>query len=194
MKNEYFLFLITLALFSFRSDNEIKDYLNVKGPINFDDQSFRLKWSQKNGNYYVQEYFTDGESLEKFNKMISLFVLDENISIEDAVAIKKQELEEFKKTDPVCNYAITKSDDNTVLIDFLRGESEGDRMTIVEFNLYRYKQIKIGKNKKALIVYAFAERAYGAEITPFMKSLKDVRFDYIHKIFQIEIPDIELID
>ena len=106
----------------------------------------------------------------------------------------QNKLEEFKKTDPVCNYAITKSDDNTVLIDFLRGESEGDRMTIVEFNLYRYKQIKIGKNKKALIVYAFAERAYGAEITPFMKSLKDVRFDYIHKIFQIEIPDIELID
>lgn len=194
MKNRFFLLLTTITLLSFRSD-ETKDYLNVQGPLSFDNKTFNLKWSQKNGNYYIQEYLIAGETLDNFNEMISLFVLNENVSIEDAIAVKKQELDNFKKTDPVCNYAVTSNtNDKTVLIDFLRGESEGEAMTVVEFNLYRYKQIKIGKNKNAVLVYAFSKRAYGSEITPFLKSLTEERLEYLIKIFSVEIPEIKLVN
>lgn len=192
MKTKLLILTSVIALLSFTSDIKPTDHLNVK-TITFDEKTYGLKWSAKNDNYYIQEYLTDNDSLPDFNEMISLFVLNENVSIEDAVAVKVNELKEAKKTDPVCNYAITSnSDDKTILIDFLRGEAEGDYSTIVEFNLYRYKQVKIGKNKNAILVLAFSKRAYSYKITPFLKSLGEMRLELIGKIFQVEIPEIKL--
>ncbi len=194
MKTKIILLIVVLTLLSFTSDSNLKDYLNVK-TITFNEKVYDLKWSAKNDNYYIQEYLTDNDSLPDFNEMISLFVLNENVSIEDAVAVKVNELKEAKKTDPVCNYAITRnSDDKTILIDFLRGEAEGDYNTIVEFNLYRYKQVKIGKNKNSILVLAFSKRAYSYKITPFLKSLGEMRLELIGKMFQVEMPEIKLID
>lgn len=191
MKTKFIFLAAALALLSFTSDNEAKNYLNVVG-LNFNEKTYDLKWSSKNGNYYIQEYLAVNDSLPDFGEMISLFVLNENFSIEDAVSIKISELEEAKKIDPVCNYVITRGTDKTILVDFLRGESEGDFSTVVEFNLYRYKQIKIGKNKNAILVYAFSKRAYRSEITPFLKSLGETRLEFINKMFQVEMPEITL--
>lgn len=194
MKTKFILLTAVLTLLSFTSDNNLKDYLNVK-TITFNEKVYDLKWSAKNDNYYIQEYLTDNDSLPDFNEMVSIFVLNENLSIADAVAVKINELNEAKKTDPVCNYAITRnSDDKTILIDFLRGEAEGDYNTIVEFNLYRYKQVKIGKNKNAILVLAFSKRAYSYKITPFLKSLGEMRLELIGKMFQVEMPEIKLIN
>lgn len=187
--------LSAFVLLSFKSDNEIQEYLSVPGPLKFDGKSYNLKWTSKNGNYYIQEYLSESDSLSNFKEMISLFVLNESVSIEDAIQIKIQELEEFKKTDPVCNYAVTFGPKNSgTLIDFLRGESIGDVMTLVEFNLYRYKQIKIGKNKKAILVYAFSKRTSGNDVLPFLKSLKEDRTAYIEKVFDAVLPEIKLLE
>ncbi len=193
MKNIILFCLTAFTLFSFKSDDPIQEYLNVPGPLNFDGKSFDLNWTSKNDNYYIQEYLTANDSIGNFKEMISLFVLNESVSIDDAVNIKIQELDEFKKTDPVCNYALTTgSKKSEYIVDFLRGESIGEIMTLVEFNIYRYKQIKIGKNKKAVLVYAFSKRASGYDIIPFLKSLKVERLKYIEKIQAIELPEINL--
>lgn len=185
--------LITFLLFSFKSDEEIQEYLGVSKTLNFDGKSFDLKWSSKNGNYYIQEYLDKNESLNNYSEMISLFVLNESISVKDALAIKELELKEFKKTDPACNYAITYGPKSKgYMIDFLRSEYIADVTTKVEFNAYRYVQIKIGKNKKAVLVYAFSKRVSGKEITPFLKSLKEGRFVYIEKLFSVDLPKINL--
>ena len=127
MKRIILFSLTVLALLSFKSDDKIQEYLSVSGPLSFDGKSFNLKWTSKNGNYYIQEYLSENDSLSNFKEMISLFVLNESVSVEDAIQIKIQELEEFKKTDPVCNYAVTYDPKNRgTLIDFLRGESIGD--------------------------------------------------------------------
>lgn len=194
MKTKFLLLAAVITLLSFTSDNKSLDHLNVK-TITFDEKVYDLKWSAKDGNYYIQEYLADNDSLPDFNEMVSLFVLNENVSIEDAVAVKVNELKEAKKTDPVCNYAITQNKtDNTILVDFLRGESEGNYSTIVEFNLYRYKQVRIGKNKNAVLVFAFSRRAYSYKITPFLKSLGEVRQELIGKVLRVELPDIKLAD
>jgi hypothetical protein len=193
MKNLLLFCFAALALLSFKSD-DIQEYLSVSGPLEFDDKSYSLKWTTKIDNYYVQEYLTEGDSLSNFEEMISLFVLNESVSVEDAIQLKIQELNEFKKTDPVCNYAVTFGPKNSgTLIDFLRGESVEGIITLVEFNLYRYKQIKLGKNKKAVLIYAFSKRATGTDIMPFLTSLKEGRIDYIDKIFEVELPEIELV-
>ncbi len=180
------------VLISLTNSSDVKEYLGVGGPIVFNGESFHLKWSSKQGNYYIQEYLTDNDSLPRFNEMISLFVLNENISIKDAVQAKIAELDAAKKIDPVCNYAVTEAEDKTIILDFLRGESVEGFMTIVEFNVYRYKQIKLGKNKKAIAVYAYSKRAYEAAITPFLKSLVKERPVLIDNTLNTDLPEIRI--
>lgn len=192
MKTRFFLCLAAMTLLSLTSDKEIVDYLNVK-QLTFNDQVYHLKWSAKNGNYYIQEYLADNDSLPAFSEMVSLFVLNEKTKIEEAVALKIAELKEAKKTDPICNFAVTQTDfDKTMMVDFLRSESEGDLLKIVEFSSYRYKQISIGKNKSAILVFAFSKRAYGSQITPFLNTLREKRLELINHIFKTEMPEISL--
>ena len=193
MKHLLLFCFAAFALLSFKSDDPIQEYLSVSGPLNFDGKSYNLKWTSKVDNYYIQEYLTENDSLNNFTEMISLFVLNESVSVEDAIQMKIQELEEFKKTDPVCNYAVTFGPNKTgTVVDFLRGESIADMATLVEFNVYRYKQIKIGKNKKAILVYAFSKRATGSDMVPFLTSLKEERLLFIEKVLSVELPEIKL--
>ena len=65
-------------------------------------------------------------------------------------------------------------------------------MTIVEFNVYRYKQIEISKKKKAIIVYAYSKRSYGDEITNFFKTLKADRTNPLNQMISADIPTVTI--
>ena len=114
--------------------------IGVKGPLKFSETNFNLVWTAKpNGNYFIQEYLPNGEKLESFNQMLTIHIFITSISPQVAVELKVKELTERKKTDAVCNYQVNESPDGKeFIVDFLLGESKDDRMTIVEFNVYRY--------------------------------------------------------
>ncbi len=65
-------------------------------------------------------------------------------------------------------------------------------MTIVEFNVYRYKQIEISKKKKAIIVYAYSMRSYGYDITNFFKTLKSDITNYLNQMISADIPNVTI--
>lgn len=194
MKNILFI-LVAFILFSFRKSEKPTEYLNVKGPLTFNHEIFEFVWSEKSGDYYIQEYLPVNDTLEHFDQLISLFVLNADVPINDAIKLKEQELEELKKNDPVCNYITTVAPKNKgIVIDFLVSESDGEYLTKIEFNAYRFKQISIGKNKKAILVYAYSKRAYGMNITPFLQTLGEKRKEYLENIFNVEIPEINLVN
>jgi hypothetical protein len=171
------------------SDNII-DRIGVKGPLEFNKTSFTLAWTAKpNDTYYAQEYLPDGDNLETFNQMLAIHLFIKDLKPDDAAFEKAIELTKRKKTDPICNYALVSNADKKVFIlDFLVGEIMDKRYTLVEFNVYRYQQIDLSNNKKALMVYTYCKRSYGANITPFLKTLKDTRNDYINQMTSAEIP------
>jgi len=45
-------------------------------------------------------------------------------------------------------------------------------MTVVEFNLYRYKQIEVPNRGKALIVYAYSKEVMEMILRPFSRLLR----------------------
>ena len=62
--------------------------------------------------------------------------------------------------DAVCNYQVAESPDGKeFIVDFLLGEGKDDKMTIVEFNIYHYRQIELAENHKELAVYAYSKRS-----------------------------------
>lgn len=191
MTMKYTLIVLSLSFFSFTTPSDkVEDRLGVKGPLKFNNVNFNLVWSDKpSEKYYIQEYLPEGEKVESFNQMLTIHLFDTEIKIKDAVQQKIRELTKRKKTDPVCNYVVTESPDGMeFMVDFLLGESKGDEMTIVEFNVYRYKQVDLGANKKGILIYAYSERSYGEAITPFLKTLKDDRTEYLNQMISDELP------
>jgi len=191
-------FVILIALFySFTiTSDDVKERLGVKGPLEFSNTSFNLTWTDKpRDNYYIQEYLPAGETFESFNQMMTIHLFLTNMSVKEAVDKKITELENRKRTDILCNSAVSESPDGTeYLVDFILSESKGDEMTIAEFNVYRYKNIDIGNNEKGIIVYAYTKRSYGENIDSFLSKLKDERQDNLNQMVSVDIPSVTIQD
>lgn len=191
MKIFSFLGCVFFLSFALTHDG-VTDHLKVPGPLQFNNTSFLLAWSEKpNENYYVQEYLPKGDTLEHFNQLLTLSVLITSITPEQGVNIKMAELEERKKTDPTCKYDVVKSPDGKEwIIDFTMGESKDNLMTIAEFNVYRYKQVELKKKQMALVLYSYSTRGYGKNIVPFYKNLKQERNNLINNMVLVKMPKI----
>jgi hypothetical protein len=192
-----YLLIMTTILMSFTTFNsEPVDRIGVKGPLTFNETSFNLAWTDKpNDTYFIQEYLPKDEKVESFNQMLTLHLFDKDIKVKNAVKIKVQELENRKKTDPTCQYEVTESPDGKeIIVDCILGESKGDKMSIMEFNLYRYKQVELDNNKRGILIYAYSKRAYGDDITPFLQNLGKDRGALLNVMIGSEIPIIKLAD
>lgn len=171
------------------------DYLNISDSIMFEDQLYNLVWSSNpNSNYYKQEYLASGDTLDKFNKLITIDLLISEIKPKEAIAVKVSELEQMKKNNPVINYQVFEGKDE-LMIDFLLSENspDGEHLLVIERNIYRYRSIEIKKGKKAILLIGVSERAYGWDINRFFSDLQENRFDLINAAKAIQIPTIKII-
>lgn len=195
MKKYLLLLATVLCSFTF-IDNNAVDRLGVTGPLTFNGISFNLAWTDKpNDNYYIQEYVPTGEKVDNFNQMLTIHLFNTDINLKTAVQQKIKELNDRKKADPTCNYQVTQSPDGKeFMVDFLLGESKGDKMTIAEFNIYRYKQVDIGDKKIGILVYAYSKRAYVDDITPFYKNLGSDRIKLLNEMIGSAMPGVAISD
>ena len=192
--NKYLFILLTLSMSFTNTSNDPEDRIGVPGPLTFNKTTFNISWTDKpTDTYYIQEYLPAGENIEKFHQMLTLHLNDRDIELKDVVKQKVDELNNRKKTDPTCNFRVNENPGaKEFMLDFILGESHGDKMTIVEFNIYRYKQVDLDDKKKGILVYAYSKRAYSDEITPFYKKLKNERTDLLNAMINSEIPAVKI--
>jgi hypothetical protein len=189
------LVLLSVFFFSFATPSDAPiDRIGVKGPLQFHNTQFNLAWADKpKDTYYIQEYVPAGEKVEHFNQMLTIHLFITELSVEDGVAQKVRELEERKKTDETCRYQVNKSPDGSeAMVDFLLGETKGDKMSMMEFNVYRYKQLDLGGGKHALLIYAYSNDSYGDDMTDFLKNLKAERSEMMNAMIGSDMPTITL--
>ena len=190
----FFLLLTAPFLFGFNLKNkteQVKDYLNVPGPIKFDNVSYNLAWSANPvANYYKQEYIIKGDSLERFNKMVLIDVLEDTLQVKDLVYMKINSLEKRKKEDAVVNYKLIQSPDSTeYIVDFVL--SEGTPIVdFVEWNAYRYTAFTGKSGKKGVLLFGISIRSYGNNIPDFFGSLSDMRDKIITELISYKIPPV----
>lgn len=187
------LTLVICILFCHLAHSQVTDKLGVKGPLKYNNMLFSLAFADKsNGNYYVQEYLPPGDKVETFHNMLSIFLLADTLSVRSAVKAKADELEKRKKDDPVCRYELNQSPDGKeIMVDFVLAQAKGNKVAVVEFNIYRYKQIELTNGKKALMIYAYSKRGYGDGITGFFNDLKENRFRYLNGMITSDMPGIK---
>jgi len=191
-----YLLALSISVFSLSFSgiiNTAVDRMGVKGPLVFNKTSFDLSWTDKpNDTYFIQEYLPAGEKTESFTQLLTLHLFNKDIPLKNAVDQKIQELNNRKRTDAVCNYAITQKPGGTeYMVDFILSESVNGKMSIAEFNIYRYKQVQLG-TKKGILVYAYSKRSYGNDITGFLKKLKTDRTTLLNAMAATEMPVVSI--
>ncbi len=184
---------LTLATFG-QTTKTVKDYLGLTKPILFDHVSYNLVWTNHpTDNYYKQEYLSQNDTLEKFKKLVTIDVLVGNINLKDIVASKLSELKKMKESNPVVNYQTFGKGDE-IMLDFLLSQNtpNGKYLSVVERNVYRYKNVIDKNGQKAVLLFAVSERAYGDDIDKFLANLKAHRLNLLNLVGAFNIPDIRI--
>lgn len=162
------------------------DYIGVKGPLEFCGQKFYLAWSSHPVEiYYLQEYLPKGESLERYNEMLTLSVLMWDKTPREAAYAKAEELEERKKTDKVCRYMVAEND-GEYIVDFIVSDGKGETLDCMEADVHHYRQITLNGRKATLLTF-YSRRAYGDDILPFMQTIPDLRPQWYDALSRLNI-------
>lgn len=174
------------------SQQKVKDYLHVPGPIEFNKVKYGLSWSSHpSAIYYKQEYIPSGQLADKYTRMIMLEAVSGEFKLSDVVKSKTTELENRKPSDPVTNYRVVENKSTgEYLLDFVLSAPGSNGETIVEWNAYRYQLVKDKSGKKGLVLFAYSRRAYGSETANFLKALKNERTIDIDAIAAYPIPQV----
>lgn len=193
MKKNFYFIIFLLSIFS-TTYAQVIERIGVKGPIEFNLTKFSLAWSEKpNADYFVQEYLPKNETLENFNKLITINVFVTDITIENAIQQKVNQLTKRKETDKVSNFSVINSPDGKEsIIDCVLSAEKNGELNIVEFIIYRYKQIELKNQRKALLIYSYSKRSYGKNIPSFFKKLKNERVELLNIMISQELPKIDL--
>ena len=171
----------------------VENYLNTPKLIKLNGTDFTLSWSSHpSENYYKQEYVPSDNVVEKYKEMIAVELVVGDLTAKDAVNQKIQEIEARKATDRVSNYAL-KEDTETkeLILDFMMSEGAGES-TILEWNVYRYKNYEDAGGNKGISLFSLSKRGYGIDVAQFGPDIRDNRPRYMVEFLALPRPSINL--
>lgn len=149
--------------------------------ISFDGETYALRFKNRNRIEVLNEYIRDSETLKTWTKLIAVRHYPQLTHHTKSVALLAKML---KLQNPDARYAIwTNENETETCIDFLTWQ--GDEFA--EFNVFIYGDSPDGKG---LIARQFTMRAYGEEMVPFMRSLKEHRPKIISNAWKFNFPAI----
>jgi len=196
MKKLFISLLVCLTFFTFnqKSVAQVTNYYGTAESIAFNGVDYTLSWSSHpDTRYYKHEYLPKAEVADHFNTMLMLEFIQGDLSAKDAAQAQVKELIKRKKTDPVCNYDMVESPDGQeFILDFLMSDGKADKVRLIEWNAYHYKAYTDKAGHKGVVMFALSHRAYGDDVSPFLKSLHEYRQTNRNEIIKYPIPEIQI--
>ncbi len=190
MKKQLF-FLLLFAVCSVLGAEAVENYLDTPTKLSFNGTDYELGWSSHPRDYqYLQEYFPEGQTPENFTEMLSIWMLvgdfPANVWIQNLAA----SYNERKQWDLCCNFQMYENGGEHML-DCILGESADNEMKLVEFNIYRCKNIFVGGHP-AIIICFFTCQGKDEDITPFLMALREDRMKYLVAMANFEFPEVSI--
>lgn len=193
IKNLYYIAILALVLTSFTvlKNDTLKDYLAIGNKIEFNIESYSLKWSANpSPNYYKQEYLRAGDQFPNYQKMIIVEAIKGNLTATQASNAKIAELENWKKSNPIVQYEkLEIKDKNEIIVDFI----VSDGKSIYEWNVYHYQEQK-NETGNYLVLFCYSYRGYASkkeDANNFLNFVKKTKTETIAKIKKKEVPKIK---
>lgn len=168
--------------------------LGIAGPLRFQQTAFNLAFSSHpTASFYLQEYLPKGETMDHFTRLLTVRVTNQNTDVKQLVNEKITELEARKKTDVMCNYQVMANDKSQeVIVDFIVSDKINDPQAIVEFSIYRYRQIALGATRRAVLIYAYSQRSYGSAVNAYLKALPQTRRAALDALAKTPLPVVKI--
>ena len=199
LKQKSFSMLFTalcITTFSLaQAGKAVTDYMNVPGPIIFDNKSYDLSWSSHPAaNFYKQEYIVKGDNPDKYKTMLLLDMITGQENIKEVVGAKIAELKKLKEGNPVVNYEVINNPaTGEYMLDFLLTANAADgSITVIERNVYRYKVVTDKSAQKSVMLFGISTRAYGNAVDAFFASLKSNRKILMNNVARVKMPEITI--
>lgn len=187
------LFLIMFALFSgVKAQENAAELLSIPGPIEYDGIEYYLTWSKQPSNtLFRQQYLPSDERIEDFTQLLDFSFFNKEIEMELAVRQKVESIQSREETDKFAKVNVTESPDGKeFIVDYYISEAPSKGTSFVEYNIYRFKEIMQGNQKKFLIL-SFAKRNYG-DLKGAAKALSKQRDHLLATMIEFKIPEIKV--
>ncbi|WP_242202532.1 hypothetical protein [Aestuariivivens insulae] len=192
MKNIYRFFTIgflsLLFISTVKAQSEPTEYLSVGRKIKFNGEEYELKWSSHPSNeYYKQEYLRENDKLPKYEKMLMVEAVKGDIPAVNVATGKINELENWKKRNPIVSYEKFENG-KEIILEFILSNG-----SIYEWNIYRYINEE-NESGNYLVLYSYSYRNYVSnekEKNEFLNTIKTTKKDLVKKVGEIELPKVE---
>ncbi len=182
---------LMLSSFAALGQENIKDYLSIGNQKVFNTENYNLKWSSNPSvNYYKQEYLRKEDAFPNYEKMLIVETIKGYLTADQVATMKINELENWKKANPMVTYEkFDNKDNNEVIIDFVLSDGQ----SIYEWNVYRYQEQK-SQSGNYLVLYCYSYRNYISEkvsVKNFLDFVSKNRIEIIDKVRKTEIPKVK---
>ncbi|MBR8464467.1 hypothetical protein KDD93_07810 [Campylobacter sp. faydin G-24] len=149
-----FISLLFLAMLTVTSSYAVNSFFTPLD-LDFNGVKFELKYSTNPlQGYFKQEYVPSGQSVEHYNDMLIIDVLEAKTSPKDAKQVKITELEQMKANGFYVRYDERKVGNNFVLDFVIMAKINNE--SVLEHNIYHYTT-QYGR----LVLFALSHREYG---------------------------------
>lgn len=192
-KKIFFVVLISVFGF-FKAQDQITDLLSIPGPIELDGTEFFLNWSkQPSKTLFRQQYLPRDENIADYNQLLDFSFFNKEIEMELAVRQKVEMVQQRAEKDKFAKVNVTESPDGKeFIVDYFISETPPKGNSFVEYNVYRFKQFEVGKQKSFLML-SYAKRLYG-DLKSSAKSLAKDRDHLMATMIEYKIPEIKVVN
>jgi len=192
----FFLTFIYLGLSSFLpyQDEPLKDYLKVPGPIPFNQTNYELVWTTRTGhNYYRQQYLPLRQSMKNYDRFVMIEVVKGKNTQREQIGIQTKQIRERKLYDELAKYELfEKLKPDEFVLEFSSSETIRGETTYMEWNIYRYINLKNIINKSGVMIIGYHTHASGKYIDGFNSTIQRERMNLINQLIALEVPKVSL--
>lgn len=180
---------LVLAALSHPARAQGLDRICVPGPLVFAGTSYTLAWSSHpRPTYYKQEYLPAGQSVDHYERMLMVEVLDGG-TVAGAASAQVRSINARKGKDPLANVAVLENRQRgEIIVDFLLGGRDAQGAETAEWNAYRYAPFKTANGHAGVMLFAISHRAYGDGVRDFLVRLKTFRSEEISRVARQDLP------
>lgn len=180
---------------SITTDKSVVDYISFPGPIKFKGEEFFLTWSKKNtATWYQQQYIQRDDDLENYRERVNISFFDKDIDPYDAAKTKKETIEQRKEKtkDNYSFVGVTESPDGTeVIVDYLVTIIQQDKEPYAEYNIDRFKTVKVN-DKVGLLIYSYSKRYIEGDLKYMSRVVNKERNRLMEAVINSKMPTINL--
>ncbi len=179
--------LFTLCAVSFNLSAQ-KDYLGVAS-INFDNESYLLRWSAKTKTGRLLEEFLPAKAnFASFETKLILECSSEGKEIADEVRVMMSTLALKKEENIVYSFQqIEAQAPDEIWIEYIQGNVQGGQPFTLEWNLNRYKLIG-----NRVVLFRTCHRGYNIEVNSFTKKANKKREEWIKEAMTFSFDTVKI--